>query len=491
MFCLYTKLKPDCRTKLIQLKLSIRNGSFILLIVVVVLILIWLVRDPTRHFTENVPGQDNRGSDSALVREQVNIGENFQLFDNTVLTSRGSWTNFRGSNYDNIVTGTGPLKNSWSDTQPTINWSVELGEGHAGPAIYAGKDYLMDYDEKKREDALRCFSLKDGKELWRRSYKVTLKRNHGMSRTVPAVTEDFIVSIGPRCHVMCLKRESADLVWGIDMVKQFRTEVPLWFTGQCPMIDHNKVILAPGGSAIMVAVDLATGKILWETPNPGNLKMSHSSVMPWTLKNKKMYVYSAVGGVVGVSAEGADEGKILWQTSAWNHAVVAPAPVCFPDGKVFLSAGYGAGSMMIQVTPSGDVYTVKVLKEYSPKDGMASEQQTPVIWNGLMYGIQPKDAGPLRNQLICVNPEDVTKPVWTSGKEGRFGLGPYLIADNKMFILSDDGTLTMLKPDSKKYIRLAQKKLFDGSDAWAPMALADGRLVLRDSKTMYCVSLNE
>jgi outer membrane protein assembly factor BamB len=131
-----------------------------------------------------------------------------------------------------------------------------------------------------------------------------------------------------------------------------------------------------------------------------------------------------------------------------------------------------------------------VLKEFGPKNGMACEQQTPVVWNGLMYGIQPKDAGPLRNQLICVSPEDVTKVIWSSGKEGRFGLGPYLIADKKMFVLSDDGTLTMLRPDANRYVQLAQKKLFDGSDAWAPMAIVDGYLVLRDSKTMYCVTLN-
>ncbi len=450
----------------------------------------WLLKDPTRHFTESIPGQDNRGNDSALVNEAVKIGDKFQLFGSSQSGSKATWTNFRGANYDNIVTNSGQLRNSWTGNQPEIRWSVELGEGHAGPAVYEGRVYLMDYDEKKREDALRCFALEDGKELWRRSYEVTLKRNHGMSRTVPAVTADYVVTIGPRCHVMCVKRESGDLLWGIDMVKQYKTEVPLWFTGQCPMIDKNKVIIAPGGSVIMAAVDCATGTTLWETPNPGNFKMSHSSVMPWTLNGKKMYVYSAVGGVLGVSAEGPDEGKILWQSGAWNHAVVAPAPVCFPDGKVFLSAGYGAGSMMIQVTQSSNEYAVKVLKEYPPKSGLASEQQTPVVWNGLLYGIQPKDAGPLRNQLICVSPEDVTKIIWSSGKEGRFGLGPYLIADNKMFVLSDDGTLTMLKPDAKKYIQLAQKKLFDGSDAWAPMALADGRLLLRDSKTMYCVSVN-
>ena len=312
-----------------------------------------------------------------------------------------------------------------------------------------------------------------------------------MSRTVPALTADYILTVGPRCHVMCVKRETGDLLWGLDLVQQYQTEVPLWFTGQCPMIDNNKAILAPGGKALMIAVDCATGKVLWETPNPGNLKMSHSSIMPWTLAGKKMYVYSAVGGVVGVSAEGADAGKILWQSTAWNHSVVAPAPVCFLDGKIFLTAGYGAGSMMIKVTPSGAEYKVEVVKEYHPKEGLACEQQTPVIWDGFMFGIEPKDAGALRNQLICVSPDDVTKVLWTSGKESRFGLGPYLIADRKMFILSDDGTLTIIKPDSKKYIQLAQKKLFDGQDAWAPMALADGYLVLRDAKKMYAVKVGK
>ena len=469
----------------------IKYGLWTVGTIILILFFGWLLKDPTSKFAESVPGADNRGNDSTVVAEAVNIGENFQTFGTVTSNLKGTWTHFRGADYDNIAKNSKPLKNSWSGNQPEIMWSVDLGEGHAGPAIYEGKVYVMDYDEAKREDALRCFSLDDGKELWRRSYKVSLKRNHGMSRTVPAVTAEYVLTIGPRCQVMCVKRETGDLVWGLDLVQKYQTEVPLWFTGQCPMIDGNKAILAPGGSAVMIAVDMATGKVIWETPNPGGIKMSHSSIMPWTLNGKKMYVYSAVGAILGVSAEGADAGKILWKSTAWNHAVVAPAPVCFPDGKVFLTAGYGAGSMMIKVTPSESEYKVDVLKQYSPKEGMACEQQTPVVWDKLMFGIEPKDAGPLRNQLICVSPDDVTKVIWTSGKDGRFGLGPYLIADQKMFLLSDDGTLTMIKPDSKKYIQLAQKKLFDGEDAWAPMAIADGRLLLRDSKKMYCVNVSQ
>ncbi len=55
----------------------------------------------------------------------------------------------------------------------------------------------MDYDEEMRADLLR-YSLETGEELWLRGYQINLKRNHGMSRTVPAVTEDYILTIGPQ-----------------------------------------------------------------------------------------------------------------------------------------------------------------------------------------------------------------------------------------------------------------------------------------------------
>jgi len=241
----------------------------------------------------------------------------------------------------------------------------------------------------------------------------------------------------------------------------------------------------------MVAVDCETGEKLWETPNPNGWQMSHSSVMPYTFGGRKMYVYSAVGGVLGVAADGPDAGTILWQTNAWNHSVVAPSALCMPDGKIFLTAGYGAGSMMLQLSANNGQFNVEELYEYSPKDGLACEQQTPLYWNGYLFGILPKDGGANRNQLVCVNPSDTKQFVWTSGQDSRFGLGPFFIADNKMFILNDDATLTIARPSTSGYIQLDQAKVFeDGSDAWAPFALADGYLIMRDSKKMVCIDLN-
>jgi outer membrane protein assembly factor BamB len=204
-----------------------------------------------------------------------------------------------------------------------------------------------------------------------------------------------------------------------------------------------------------------------------------------------MFVYSAIGGLAGIAADGPDVGKVLWKTAAWNHSVVAPSPVCMPDGKIFITAGYGAGAMLLQLEGNGSNFTINVLQQYLPRFGLACEQQTPIYWEGHLFGILPKDAGSVRNQFVCVDPSDCKKIVWSSGQTIRFGLGPYFIADNKLFILDDEGTLTIVKPSVTKYIQLDHAKVIrDGSDAWAPMAIANGYLVLRDSKSMVCINMN-
>ncbi len=449
----------------------------------------WISANPVKDLAVSVPGADNAGAVYTAAVENVSIGEFFERLGSRETVLSEDWARFRGPDYDNVYKGNTRLIDRFGAGGPQVLWTAELGEGHAGPAIYNGKVYLLDYDEELGADMLRCFSLTDGTELWRRWYEVRVKRNHGMSRTVPAVTEKYILTMGPRCHVMCTDRETGDFLWGIDVEKEYESEVPLWYTGQCPLIDNDRAVIATGGNALMIAVDCATGEKVWETPNPDNWKMSHSSVMPYTFKGRKMYVYSAVGGICGIAAGGEEAGRMLWSTNAWNHDVVAPSPVCMPDGKIFMTAGYGAGGMVLQLSESNGTYSVEVRQEYKPSEGLSCEQQTPVYTDGLLFGIMPKDGGALRNQLVCVSPDDCTNVIWSSGQTARFGLGPYLLADGKFFLMNEDGTLYIIRKDTRQYIQLGSLQVFEGQDAWAPLALADGYLLSRDSKTMYCISI--
>ncbi|OQY27119.1 MAG: hypothetical protein B6244_11590 [Candidatus Cloacimonetes bacterium 4572_55] len=452
---------------------------------------LWIMYDPTARFIASGPGTDNRPLSSLPIdpKDAVQIGQYFEKYEGVAADLPGSWIQFRGKNRDNISTESVPLADQWDEDGPDILWSVDLGEGHAGPAVHNGRIYLLDYDEEKKADALRCFSLADGKEIWRRWYSVHIKRNHGISRTVPAVTDSFAVTIGPRCHVLCVSADSGNFLWGLDLEKDFGTETPLWYTGQCPLIDDSLAVVAPAGNVLMIGVHLRTGEVLWQTPNPHGWKMSHSSIMTMTLHGKRMYVYCAIGGIVGVIADGADRGKLAWETDLWDYSVVAPSPMILENGRIFITAGYSAGSMMLQVVEEEGGFSVKELQRLTPKQGMASEQQTPILYDGYLFGVLPKDAGAARERFVCYSPDDCSQLIWSSGKTDRFGLGPYLVADNKFFVLGDNGLLTMMKCSTTEYIRLGQSQVLQGADAWGPLAIVGGRMLLRDSKRMICIDI--
>ena len=127
----------------------------------------------------------------------------------------------------------------------------------------------------------------------------------------PTVTDSFLVTLGPKCHVHCLDPKSGAVRWRMSLVDEFNAEVPPWYAGQCPLVDGGRVILATGGDALLVAVDGGTGQVIWRSPNPLNWQMTHSSVMPIEFQGKRQYVYCASGGVAGIDA--AD--SAIWHTN--------------------------------------------------------------------------------------------------------------------------------------------------------------------------------
>jgi len=266
--------------------------------------------------------------------------------------------------------------------------------------------------------------------------------------------------------------------WHIDLVREFNVLVPEWYAGQCPLIDGDRLILGPGGDALMIAVDLATGKLLWKTPNPSQWRMTHSSITPAEFMGRRMYVYCASGGVAGVSAA---DGRLLWETTDWTVKMAnIPAPVSVGDGRIFLSGGFEAGSMLIQLHDAEDHFSVQTLFRLTAETFGASVQ-TPVFYRDHLLGVRQD------GQLVCL---DLTgKLVWESGATNRFGNGPFLLAQGMIFVMNDDGLLTLAEASTNAFTKLAQAKVLGGPEAWGPMALADGRLILRDMKQMICLDV--
>lgn len=440
---------------------------------------LWIRLEPRVDLQIRVPGADNViGEEPALQLGGDVFGGSLVMFDGVASDLPGIWPRFRGGNFDGISRENTKLARKWGPGEPEILWGIDVGEGYAGAAILAGRVYVMDYDAEKRADTLRCLSLSDGKDIWRYSYPVDIKRNHGMSRTVPAVTEKYVVGIGPLCHVICLDSISGNFIWALDLVRDFKATVPEWYTGQCPLIDRDRAIIAIGGDSLMIAVDCGTGNIIWRTPNPNNWKMTHSSIMPMEFNGRRMYIYCASEGVVGVSAE---NGSILWETTEWKISIATvPSPLIMGDGMIFLSGGYNTGSMMIKLSEISGEITVETLFRLKP-NVFGSTQHTPILYKGYVYGVRPDE------QFVCLTPKG--ELVWTSGATHRFALGPFMIADGLIYVMDSSGLLTLAEATSEGYRQLAQVQVLNGHDSWGPMAIAGGRLILRDLTRMICLDV--
>ena len=281
----------------------------------------------------------------------------------------GTWSQFRGNNRDAISPETIPLRKNWSDTNPPpVLWGLPLGEGFAGFAVRNGRVYIIDYDMENERDALRCLSLDDGQEIWRYSYPVRIKKNHGMSRTIPAVTDKYCISIGPKCHVLCVDAITGEEKWLIDLRHEYGTVEPDWYMGQCPLIatlpgsERPSIILAPvGPEALMVALDCETKEEVWRTPNPFGWNVAHTSIMPMMLDGQQTFVYFSGEGLVGVRAA---DGEILWSTTGRRAGMATcSSPVILPENRVFYCGGYTTGTAMIQIAkkPQTEQYEATTL----------------------------------------------------------------------------------------------------------------------------------
>ncbi len=452
----------------------------------------WITRDATASFSISHADMDDPvGAKKAWLERAstTRIGDQFAKFDGAPSNLPGLWPHFRGPDYNNIAPNAPPLNTTWPEAGPPVLWKLDLGEGQAAAAVRNGRVYVLDFIEAKRADALRCFSLDDGREIWRRSYKIEIKRNHGYSRSIPAVTDEHVVTIGPRNHVMCVDAVTGDLRWTLDLGAQFGSIVPDWHGSQCPIIDDGIAVIAPVGTNIfMMGIHCSTGEVAWKTPAIEGWKMAHSSITPGVVAGKRQYIYAAVGGIAGVSAEPEDRGKLLWTSDEWTPNVVAPSPVIIGENRVYTTAGYGTGGAIHDIERDGDTFTATLVTRYRPTRGISSEQQTPLFYNGRLYSIMPKDSGGYKNQFVAAGIDG--KITWSSGGTVQFGIGPILVADNKFWILDDDGGLTVGVIENDQWKQLAKARVLQGVDSWGPITLAGTRMILRDSHTMICLDLS-
>jgi len=177
------------------------------------------------------------------------------------------------------------------------------------------------------------------------------------------------------------------------------------------------------------------------------------------------------------------DGKILWSYGGYRCSIPITSPTPLGDGRIFITGGYNAGSVMIKVQRVGEKFTVKELFRLRR---LGAQIHPPVLHQDHLYvqfNTKSKHDG-----LVCIDLDGKVK--WKTNRSPNFDWGGIVFADGVILIMDGmTGVLRMVQPDPKGYKELVQARILGGRQIWGPMALADGKLVLRDQRQVKCLDV--
>ncbi len=428
------------------------------------------------------------------------------LFFICISTFGQDWPQFLGPN-GNSTSSQKKLLRTWAATGPQVLWTVQIGIGYGGTAVKDGKVYLLDRNDKVG-DKIRCFELSSGNELWNFEYSAEGSFPFPGSRSVPAVDDKNVYSCGPLGDLYCIDINTHKPVWNKNIWKDFGgTQLPMWAITQCPLLFGDLIIVASQApNAGVVAFEKLTGNLKWKTPAIG--PVGYVSPVLVNIGNEKQIVMiTAAGGGWGETPKGGkvvgidpNSGKILWEYNNFQCSIPSNLAVDAGDSKVLISGGYNAGTAMLKIDKKAD-NSYDVTELFKTAD-FGAYTLPPVLINGYFYvhyGTNER-----RDGLVCMSMDGQIK--WKTGRNPEFNKGSMIYADG--LILSTDGfkKLFLIEPDPSAFKPLASVEMLkpggvDNSNGmtnfggptqnWAPMALADGKLLIRDQSQLICIKVAE
>ncbi|MFO7900833.1 MAG: PQQ-binding-like beta-propeller repeat protein [Planctomycetota bacterium] len=391
--------------------------------------------------------------------------------------ARGSdWPQFMGPNRNGTAPGE-RLVRSWPKDGPKELWTVKLGPGFGGPAIRDGRVYVLDR-QQNRENILRCFDLDTGEEKWRFAHPIRGKLSYNGSRSTPTVGEKYIYTIGPFGQMHCIDRATHKPAWTKHLLKDFDSRRHRWGVSQSPLLHKETVIIAPlskTGPGV-VALEKATGKVVWKSPGFGPMRYMSPQVR--TIGGVEQILMASYTQTAGIEP---GTGRVLWTYGKWRCSIPVPTPTLLPDDRIFISGGYGAGSVVIRVRKAGGAFQVE--PQWRLKR-LGSHIHMPLVHDGHIYA--QFNTKRTHDGLACVTLDGKVK--WQTDRDPNFDWGGMILADGLILAMDGrTGVLRLVEPDPGQYKELAASKVLGGRHIWAPMALADGRLVCRDQRQMKCL----
>lgn len=371
---------------------------------------------------------------------------------------------------------------SWNAAaNANIAWKAKLpGTGHASPIVWGDRIFVVSCLEEDHDRLLICLDRRNGHILWQRSVlQSPLEKKHHLNSYASSTP----ATDGKQVYVSFLEGTQAGeakgarmtvAAYGLDGNERWLVH-PGPFSSvhgycSCPVLFEDKVIVNGDhdGDAYLVALDRASGSIVWKVPRE-NKTRSYATPIIRQIDGRWQMILS---GSKCVASYDPRDGSRHWIIDGPTEQFVAS--MVYDGSLLFLTAGF----------PEHHILAIR-------PDGEGNVTDSHIVWRtteNCSYVPSPVVVG---DYFLVVSDEGIGScyRAATGKRVWRQRLGPHysaslLTAGGLVYFLSDEGVTTVVRP-ADSYEEVAKNPL--GEACYASPAISHGQIYLRGTTHLYAI----
>jgi outer membrane protein assembly factor BamB len=435
----------------------------------------FVFRDLSGHYKEIEERHDEGGSIDASRMQADEASAESKFEPESELpgsVSDNVWTEYRGPGRNGVYTES-EIITDWLPQGLPLIWKRPVGGGYASVVVADGAVFTI--EQRRGKEVVAAYDLESGREIWIHGWDAEFKETLGGNgpRATPTWDEGRLYALGAEGELRCLEAATGKRIWSCNILKDNQAENLQWGMAASPLIVDDKVVVLPGGreSASIVAYDKLTGNPVWKALSD---KTAYTAPQLAILAGRRQILVVGANRAIGLLPE---DGSLLWEFP-WvtSQGINIAQPLVTTDNRFFISAGYGHGAALVEITASGGAYKARAVWQ---NKRMKNKFASPVLYQGYIYGLDEAI-------LACMD-ASTGELKW---KGGRYGYGQVLLASGYLIISSEAGEVALVKATPEKHLEISRFKAIDGK-TWNVPAIADGKLIVRNQTEMACFQIGK
>jgi outer membrane protein assembly factor BamB len=388
----------------------------------------------------------------------------------TSLYAEKNWLQFRGSNFNPVVSDAKLPIEFGGDEKKNIAWRTEIPGRSVGGVIVVGDQVITTTSTgmDQRRIQLLSYSSKDGSQLWEQEFvargRPFCHPTSANAAPTPASDGENIYAFFSSNDLACVNLQG-ELLWYRSLASDFPKAGNDTGMSSSPVIVDGVCVVQVEcqGDSFAAGLDTRNGAILWKIDRPSKANWS-SPTSAKSADGKSWVIMHSGSDLLAVSPK---DGSVQWKIDIGCSTYSSSLAV---NNRLFVPAG---GMTAFDLSSVG-----KEPSKLWDENKLNSNPCSPVVLEDRIYAVN-------KSILIC---SDIYtgKVIWQSRiAEGSVWSSPVVVGRN-LFLFSQDGKCSVVKLGEKEGERLATNSL--GDDVLGSPAVVNNAMYVRSVSALWKIA---